>query len=631
MIAASIAGVISAIKHDRRRKASAASFQTYAFGRMPHSLSGYDSKVKPFLDRLLSFAGLIMLFPVFGMISLAVYIDDPGPIFFTQKRVGKGKHFFYLHKFRTMKMSTPHDVPTHQLKDPDQYITRVGRFLRKTSLDELPQIWDIFRGKMSVIGPRPALWNQADLVHERDRYGANDCLPGLTGWAQINGRDELEIPVKAKLDGEYVHHLRRGGLEAFFFDIRCFVGTITSVLRSEGVVEGGTGEMSKQAQLEGKRKKILVLSNVASMIVQFNMRNLAILQELGYDVEVACNFKEGNTCTDDVLDELKADLKRMNIVYHQVDFARGTANFRGQLSSFRRIEKLMAEEHYDVVFVMSAIAGIVARVHAKRFGCKVIYIAHGFQFYEGAPKSIWLLFFTLEKILSYVTDTIILTNEDDFDFAKRHFRAKETLFVPGVGVDIEAYEMDADFDRAKEKANWGFDEDDYIIFSAGELSERKNHRIVMDLVRRMDNKKIKYLICGIGTLEEEYRALIREWDMEDQIFLLGYQTDLKRIYGISDVFILPSLNEGLPVCLMMSLAAKTVSVCSDIRGNHELVRDSRYLFDPKDQADIERSLGYVMGHKEENAKIVDDNYTNLRKYDTEHVDKLMRKIFASYK
>lgn len=205
----------------------------------------YECRIKPAIDRLLSFCGLLLLSPVFVLISAAIVIDDPGPVLFTQKRVGKNKQFFMLHKFRSMKRKTPHDVPTHQLSDPEQYITRVGKFLRKYSLDELPQIWDIFRGRMSIIGPRPALWNQADLVAERDRYGANDILPGLTGWAQINGRDELEIGDKARLDGEYVKELRQGGIKALFFDLKCFWRTVASVLESEGVVEGGTGELKK--------------------------------------------------------------------------------------------------------------------------------------------------------------------------------------------------------------------------------------------------------------------------------------------------------------------------------------------------------------------------------------------------
>lgn len=200
----------------------------------------YKRFVKRAIDIFLSFLGLIFLSWFYIILSIAIVIDDPGPVFFTQKRVGMGKKHFKLHKFRSMKMSTPHDMPTHMLENPDQYITRVGKFLRKFSLDELPQIWDIFIGNMSIIGPRPALWNQYDLIEERDKYGANDLKPGLTGWAQINGRDELEIPVKAKLDGEYVRKI------SFLFDCKCFFGTILSVLKHDGVVEGGTGEMNKE-------------------------------------------------------------------------------------------------------------------------------------------------------------------------------------------------------------------------------------------------------------------------------------------------------------------------------------------------------------------------------------------------
>jgi len=182
----------------------------------------------------------VLLSWLFIIISFAIVIDDPGPVLFTQKRVGKNKKLFKILKFRSMKMNTPHDTPTHMLKNPDQYITRVGKFLRKTSLDELPQIFNILVGQMSIIGPRPALWNQDDLVAERDKYGANDVRPGLSGWAQINGRDELEIQVKARLDGEYVEKM------SFAMDWKCFWKTIISVLKREGVVEGGTGALVKE-------------------------------------------------------------------------------------------------------------------------------------------------------------------------------------------------------------------------------------------------------------------------------------------------------------------------------------------------------------------------------------------------
>ena len=190
--------------------------------------------------------GLILLAPVYLLIAIAIVIDDPGPVLFRQKRIGVHKTHFEILKFRTMRMDAPKDMPTHLLQDPEQHITRVGKILRKTSLDELPQIAQIFTGKMSIIGPRPALWNQFDLIEERDKYGANDVRPGLTGWAQINGRDELPIAVKARFDGEYVERM------SFLFDCKCFFGTILSVLRHDGVVEGGTGSLDKKNMEETK-------------------------------------------------------------------------------------------------------------------------------------------------------------------------------------------------------------------------------------------------------------------------------------------------------------------------------------------------------------------------------------------
>ena len=201
----------------------------------------YRTTIKRLLDIILSACGILLLSPLFLILMLAVYIDDPGPFFFRQKRVGIHQSTFYLWKFRSMKVSTPKDVPTHLLENPEQYITRVGRFLRKTSLDELPQIFQIFTGSMSIVGPRPALWNQFDLIEERDRYGANDVRPGLTGWAQINGRDELSIAEKARYDGEYVARL------SFAFDVKCFFGTFGKVLRQEDEVEGAHDEKQEEA------------------------------------------------------------------------------------------------------------------------------------------------------------------------------------------------------------------------------------------------------------------------------------------------------------------------------------------------------------------------------------------------
>lgn len=202
--------------------------------------SAYTERIKPLLDRLIGLLALIGLSWLLLLVALAIFVDDPGPVIFKQKRVGRKKNgaitYFNIYKFRTMKQNAPHDVPTHLLENPDQWVTRIGRFLRKSSLDELPQIWNIaITHDISIVGPRPALWNQDDLVAEREKYGANEVIPGLTGWAQINGRDELEIPEKAKLDGFYAQNC------SFSLDVKCFIRTFVSVAKADGYLEGGTG------------------------------------------------------------------------------------------------------------------------------------------------------------------------------------------------------------------------------------------------------------------------------------------------------------------------------------------------------------------------------------------------------
>ena len=208
----------------------------------------YQRFVKRMLDVILSLCGLVILSPMFLLLAVWIKLDSPGPVFFKQKRVGKNKTYFSILKFRTMRTDAPHDMPTHLLENPEAFITRSGAFLRRTSLDELPQIINILKGEMSVVGPRPALWNQDDLLAERDRYGANDVTPGLTGWAQVNGRDELEIEEKARLDGEYVHQL------TFKMDATCVLMTVGSVLRQKGVVEGGTGTLTPH--IEARKNEI---------------------------------------------------------------------------------------------------------------------------------------------------------------------------------------------------------------------------------------------------------------------------------------------------------------------------------------------------------------------------------------
>lgn len=342
--------------------------------------SFYGKYGKRALDVALSFGGLVVLSPVYATIALAIKIEDPGPVLFTQKRLGQNKEYFKLHKFRSMKVSTPHDVPTHQLDNPDQYITKVGKFIRAHSLDELPQIWDIFVGNMSVIGPRPGLWNQDLLTAERDKYGANDVKPGLTGWAQINGRDELEIPVKAKLDGEYVQK------QSFLFDMKCFLETISKVSHDDSVVEGGTGEMKKNSYnySEGKTDEELIghIGFGETVEVDFNTKKKVLItgarSYIGQSfIEYAQKYYHDNFEIEelDLKDESwkEKDFSIYDIIYHVAGIAHADVG---------NVSEETKRKYYEV---NTGLAVSVAE-KAKREGVKTfIFMSSMIVYGESAP------------------------------------------------------------------------------------------------------------------------------------------------------------------------------------------------------------------------------------------------------
>lgn len=926
----------------------------------------YSKYGKRMLDVVLSFGGLVALSPVYAAIALAIKIEDPGPVLFTQKRVGQNKEYFKLHKFRSMKVSTPHDVPTHQLENPDQYITKVGKFIRAHSLDELPQIWDIFVGNMSVIGPRPGLWNQDLLTAERDKYGANDVKPGLTGWAQINGRDELEIPVKAKLDGEYVQK------QSFLFDMKCFLGTISKVSHDDSVVEGGTGEMKKKpyhytdgksdeelignigfgepvevdpeakkkvlitgagsyigqsfiqyakkyypdnfeieeldmtdaawrdkdfseydvvyhvagiahadvgkvseeikskyyevntglaveaaekakregvktfifmssmivygdsapygqekvidettvphpanfygdsklqadvavreladdtykvivlrppmiygkdskgnyrtlaklakklpvfpnvdnersmlyienlceflcqvmllklyhrnsvvllpqngkwtktsdmvkmiAKASGKKmtelqclapavwigskmpgkigglvnkafgnncyaynvsfysgifyqklnlkesveyteKKIcenvdrmgcvekpkaLMLASVASMIDQFNMDNISILIDLGYEVHVIADFVDGGTISKERIENLKARLADMGVIIFHVAIPRKITAISQIIIAYKEVKDLCDVNRYRIVHCHSPIGGVVARMAARdirKKGTKVIYTAHGFHFYDGAPKKNWLMFYPVEKECSRLTDVLITINKEDYNRAKKSFHAKETMYVPGVGVDTDKFSSGL-IDIALKRNELGVEKNQYMFLSVGELSKRKNHEVVIKALSKIDTVDYKYFIVGKGELEKYLEDLVKALGLENKVYLLGYRTDVSELCQAADLFIFPSHQEGLPVALMEAIACKTNVICSNIRGNVDLVLDDAYLFDEHNVNNVVDCINALVGSKkreiflEDNKETVLKNYNHLKQFDLLTVREAMQKMYS---
>lgn len=924
-----------------------------AIGESDYKAGFYEKYIKRAMDVVLSFGGLVVLSPIYAGIALAIVIDDPGPVLFTQKRMGQNKKYFKLHKFRSMKMSTPHDVPTHMLDNPDQYITKVGKFLRAHSLDELPQIWDIFIGNMSVIGPRPGLWNQDILTAERDKYNANDVKPGLTGWAQINGRDELEIPVKAKLDGEYVKKM--GPL----MDIKCFLGSVGVFAHDDSVVEGGTGEMAKtgrhyadgktdeeligqigfgepvvvntkkkkrilitgagsyigesfcayakdhyrdnfeietldmldsswcdkdfssfdivyhvagiahadvgnvdeatkekyyavntdltvevckkakadkvkefifmssmivygdsapygskkvvdadtvpkpanfygdsklqadvavrdladanfkvivlrppmiygkgskgnypilaklakklpvfpnvdnersmlhidnlceflcqimladnfeekavvlipqnaewtktadmveqiakvsgkkirktrtlapavkiggkmpgkigglvnkafgnsvysqqMSEYEGidyrmvdlkesvektegnnqkKKPKALIVASVASMIDQFNMQNIELLLKMGYEVDVACNCKEGNTISDDRISELISKLEKKRVMTYHIPIPRKVTDIKDIIYSIKLIRKLYADNKYTLMHCHSPIGSVVARIAGiaeRKKGMKVIYTAHGFHFYKGAPKKNWLIFYPIEKVCSNFTDVLITINKEDYAFAKKHMKANQVEYVPGVGIDTKKFII-PNFNVTEKKAELGLKDKDIMILSVGELNQNKNHEVVVRAISKLKNPNIHYFIAGKGDKEQYLDELAKELDVN--LHLLGYRTDIIELLNTADIFAFPSFREGLSVALMEAMAAGLPCVVSRIRGNVDLIEDdvNGELCDADDTDAFAISLNKLIEHKELRKQMCVVNQNKVEQNDSVQIIMKMSKIYLN--
>lgn len=591
--------------------------------------------VKRALDIAIAGTASILLTPVMAGLAVAIKLDSPGPVLFKQKRVGKDKKLFEIWKFRTMRTDTPKDVPTHMLSDPEAYITKTGRFMRKYSLDELPQLYQCVLGQMSLIGPRPALWNQYDLIAERDKYGANALTPGLTGWAQINGRDELEIPVKARFDGEYLQKF--GPL----MDLKCFLGTIGSVLRSDGVVEGGTGSlhadnseavvgMAKEEEpvtnncAISRKKRVLVLGSVASMIDQFTLPNIELLMHMGYEVDVACNFKEGNTCSDEEVRQLIRRLKKMKVRYFHVDFARDVTKLSQNGKAFRQVKRLLKKNDYAFLHCHTPIGGVVGRIAGKLTGTKVIYTAHGFHFYKGAPLLNWILYFPVEWLCAYWTDVLITINTEDYRFAKKWMKAKTVKYIPGIGVDVCKFQGNS-VDKAAKRIEIGVPEDAVMLFSVGELNENKNHETVIRALRGMN---VYYVIAGRGNKEEELKKLAQSLGMSDRVKLLGFRTDIGELDKAADAFVFPSYREGLSVSLMEAMASGLPCAVSRIRGNTDLIdEEGGELFDPHDVSQVRAAVRTLLQRDLETMGAY--NAHKVRNFSTQKVLRRLEKIYAA--
>lgn len=529
-------------------------------------------ELKTKLDQILAWAGMIILAPVFLAIIIAIKLEDgiTAPVFFSQKRVGINKTHFELYKFRSMRLDTPHDMPTHLLENPEQYITKTGRFLRKTSLDELPQMWNIARGDMAVIGPRPALWNQFDLIEERDKYGANDIKPGLTGWAQINGRDELEIPEKARLDGYYVEHMGP------VMDLRCFFGTIFSVLKSDGVVEGGTGAME---QKQGKNK-LLVITNHSYMLWQFRRELIAELQKR-YNIAISTPFV-GH----------EKDFEAMGCRMIETDVNRRGINPVTDFKLICHYVRIIRQEKPKKVITYSIKPNIYAGIVCTLFGVPYYVNVQGLGTAFQKPR-LEKFVTVMYKIALKKARRVFFENEESAGLFlnKKIISEKKVLVLSGAGVNLEHYSYEAYPENdavhflylgriMKEK---GMDE---LLYAIRKLRDKYGEKVVLDIVGFYDDSD-----------EGKYKTQIDELAKEGVVLFHGFQENPKPYYAKADCVVLPSYHEGMSNVLLEAAAIGRPVITSDIPGCREAVNDgvSGYLCALKDKESLLEKMQQFVG------------------------------------
>ena len=378
------------------------------------------------------------------------------------------------------------------------------------------------------------------------------------------------------------------------------------------------------------KKKALMYASVASMIQQFNMDNIRLLQELGYEVDVACNMKQGSTITDEKVSLMKSELETMGVHVYHIPVPRSITNIKDIWKSFWITRKLINEQEYSLIHCHSPIGGMICRLAnrlSKWYGqVRMIYTAHGFHFYKGAPQINWLLFYPIERICSCYSDVLITINQEDYALAKRKMKSKLCVYVPGVGVDLQKFKKVSLTEKSKFRI-LGVSDKDTVLVSVGELSTRKNHEVVIRALSKLNNPNYKYFICGLGPLEHRLEKLILDLKMQSNIRLLGYRSDIAEILNMADVYVFPSLQEGLPVALMESMAAGKAVACSRIRGNTDLVdSNGGVLFDPHSVDDCTMAIDQLLHSNL--AKMGEYNSNKIRGFSKETVRELMSKIYS---
>lgn len=379
-------------------------------------------------------------------------------------------------------------------------------------------------------------------------------------------------------------------------------------------------------------KRMLMLATTAAMIEQFNKNNILILEELGYEVHVAGNWEEGNPISDERLNDFKQWIEVHGGKYFHIPAVRQPFAIKANITAYKTVVGLIREYKYEFIHCHTPIGAVIGRIAAHVTRTKIMYTAHGFHFYTGAPLKNWLLYYPVEKFLSRWTDILILINQEDYQRAKKSFHAKRTEYVPGVGVDIKKFASDV-INREEKRRSIGVKESDIMLLSVGELIPRKNHGVVIEALAALRDPRLKYYICGKGDLLEVYKRQIQELGLEDQVFLLGFRNDISELCHAADIYIFPSSQEGLSLALMEAIACKVPVICSDIRGNCDLIQNRECLFQIGDKERLVQCINNAcdidgVDQKFKHTEV--ENYVKLQKYDLEYVMKKMSQLYGCF-
>lgn len=375
-------------------------------------------------------------------------------------------------------------------------------------------------------------------------------------------------------------------------------------------------------------KKVLMLASVASMIDQFNMNNINLLKQNGYEVHVAANFENGSTSSSERMIIFKRELHELSIRYFQVDFSRNIGNICQNLRAYKQVVSLLKNNKYEFVHCHSPIGGFIGRVASKVTNTKVIYTAHGFHFYKGAPLINWLLYYPVEKLCSYFTDILITINKEDYNFAINKMKSKKIYYIPGVGIDVEKY-SNITLDKAKKYKELGISENDIMLLSVGELNKNKNHEIILRALSKINKKDVHYFIAGKGDLKDYLIKLAQDLNIQDRVHFLGFRNDIDEIYKVADIFCFPSFREGLSVSLMEAMAVGLPIICSNIRGNNDLVKNNinGFLCNQNYIDEFKESIERLINDSNLSYKFRVNNQNDILKFSIENVIKEMEIIY----